>query len=165
MFSNLSQNSILYVLDINGTPKVLSGPIEKVTIPRPKYNSFNPNMEFIVDIIATINGERREFKGVPNNSIADFGDDSFILAESKESLNSYLNAMIQNSKSIVNSVSKHNKRIEIYEEALGELNPSVKADAEKDKAIKSLQEEVSSLRESLQQMIAAMTKNENTKPE
>jgi hypothetical protein len=94
MFSNLSQNSILYVLDINGTPKILSGPIERVTMPRPKYNSFNPNMEMVVDIVATLNGERREFKGVPNGSIADFGNDSFVLAENKDTLNSYINAML-----------------------------------------------------------------------
>ena len=94
MFSNLSQNSILYVLDINNSPKVLSGPVERVTIPRPKYNTFNPNMEMVVDIFATINGERREFKGVPNSTIANFGNDSFILADSKESLNSYINAMM-----------------------------------------------------------------------
>jgi hypothetical protein len=94
MFSNLSQNSILYVLDINNSPKVLSGPVERVTIPRPKYNTFNPNMEMVVDIFATINGERREFKGVPNSTIANFGNDSFILADSRESLNSYINAMM-----------------------------------------------------------------------
>jgi hypothetical protein len=94
MFSNLSQNSILYVLDINNSPKVLSGPVERVTIPRPKYNTFNPNMEMVVDIFATINCERREFKGVPNSTIANFGNDSFILADSRESLNSYINAMM-----------------------------------------------------------------------
>ena len=83
-----------YVLDINNSPKVLSGPVERVTIPRPKYNTFNPNMEMVVDIFATINGERREFKGVPNSTIANFGNDSFILADSRESLNSYINAMM-----------------------------------------------------------------------
>ena len=125
MFSNLSQNSILYVLDLNSTPKVLSGPIERVTIPRPKYNTFNPNMEMIVDIIATINGERREFKGVPNGSIANFGDTAFVLAENKESLNSYINAMLQNSRSIIDSVEKHQTLINNYEEALAELNPDI----------------------------------------
>lgn len=105
MFSNLSQNSILYVLDINGTPKVISGPIERVTPPRPKYATFNPNMEMVVDVIATIAGERREFKGVPNTSIANFGE--FVLADSKDSLNSYISSMLQNSKSILESIPKH----------------------------------------------------------
>lgn len=159
MFSNLSQNSILYVLDLNSSPKILSGPIERVSLPRPRYNTFNPNMEMIVDIIATINGERREFKGVPNSSIANFGDTAFVLAENKESLNSYINAMLQNSRSVIESVDKHQKLIADYEEALSELNPAIKADKEKDKAIQSLQSQVAELKD----IILSMTKRETPK--
>ena len=162
MFSNLSQNSILHILDLKNSPKILSGPVERVSVPRPKYNTFNPNFEMIVDIFATINGEKREFKGVPNGSIANYGEDAFILAESKEALNSYINAMLQNSKSILNSVEKHQKLVENYEEALQELNPSLKADKEKDKAIQSLQEQVSSLQSGMQQLLAMMNKGENS---
>lgn len=158
MFSNLSPNSILYVLDVQSTPKILSGPVERISLPRPKYNTFNPNMEMVVDLFATINGERREFKGVPNGSIANFGDNAFVLAESKEALNSYINAMLQNSQSIINSIDKHKKLIADYEEALQELNPSLKADKEKDKAIQSLQDQLSELKG----MIAAMAKKETT---
>lgn len=161
MFSNLSQNSILYVLDLNSNPKVLSGPVERVSVPRPKYNNFNPTLEMIVDVIATINGERREFKGIPNGAIANFGTDAFILAESKEALNSYINAMLQNSRSILESVDKHKKLVVDYEEALQELNPSLKADKEKDKAIQDLQGQVNTLQESIQQLLARMNKNEN----
>ena len=163
MFSNLSQNSILYILDLQSKPKILSGPIERVSIPRPKYNTFNPNMEMIVDIVATINGERREFKGVPNSSIANFGENAFVLAESKDVLNSYMNSMLQNSKSIVNSVEKHKKLITDYEEAIQELNPDIKASKENDKAIQTLQDQVDSLQKSMQQMLAIMTKNETPK--
>lgn len=159
MFSNLSQNSILYVLDLNNSPKILSGPVERVSLPRPKYNTFNPNMEMVIDIFATINGERREFKGVPNASIANFGDNAFVLAESKETLNSYINSMLQNSQSIINSVEKHKKLITNYEEALQELNPSLKADKEKDKAIQTLQDQVAELKG----MLLAMTKKETSK--
>ena len=161
MFSSLSQNSILYILDLQNNPKIISGPVERVSAPRPKYNTFNPNFEMIVDIFTTINGEKREFKGVPNGSIANYGEDAFILAESKEALNSYINAMLQNSKSILNSVEKHQKLVENYEEALQELNPSLKADKEKDKAIQSLQEQVSSLQNGMQQLLAMMNKGEN----
>lgn len=163
MFSNLSQNSILYVLDIKGSPKILSGPIDRVTLPRPKYNSFNPTLEMVVDISATINGEKREFKGVPNGTIADFGDNSFILAENRDALNSYINAMLQNSRSIVNSMEKHQQLIANYEEALQELNPSIKADKEKDKAIQTLQDQVDALQKGMQQMLAIMTKGETPK--
>ena len=163
MFSNLSQNSILYILDLKNSPKVLSGPVERVSVPRPKYNTLNPNMEMIVDITATINGERREFKGVPNGSIANFGEDAFILAESKDVLNSYVNSMLQNSRNIVNSVDKHQKLITDYEEATQELNPDIKASKENDKAIQSLQDQVETLQKGMQQLLAIVTKNETPK--
>ena len=50
MFSNLSQNSILYILDLQSSTKIINGIIERVSLPRPKYNTFNPNMEMVVDI-------------------------------------------------------------------------------------------------------------------
>ena len=153
----------MYVLDLKNNPKVLSGPVERVSVPRPKYNTFNPNMEMVVDITATVNGERREFKGVPNGSLANFGDDAFVLAENKEVLNSYVNAMLQNSRSVVNSIEKHQKLITEYEEALQELNPDIKASKENDKAIQSLQDQVNALQQGMQQMLAIMTKNETPK--
>ena len=161
MFSNLSQNSILYVLDLNNNPKILSGPVERVSVPRPKYNNFNPTLEMVVDVIATINGERREFKGIPNGAIANFGTDAFILAESKEALNSYINAMLQNSRSILENVDKHKKLVVDYEEALQELNPSLKADKEKDKAIQDLQGQVKTLQDNIQQLLAKLDKGES----
>lgn len=154
MFSNLTPNSILYVLDLNNKTKILSGPIESVSLPRPKYNTFNPNMEMIVDIIATIAGERREFKGVPNTSIANFGDTAFVLAENKEVLSSYITSMLQNSKSIVSSVDKHKKLIEDYELALGELNPAIKDN----KAIESLQSQVNTLQDSIKVLLEKLNK-------
>lgn len=153
----------MYILDLKNNPKVLSGPVERVSVPRPKYNTFNPNMEMVVDITATVNGERREFKGVPNGSLANFGDDAFVLAENKDVLNSYVSAMLQNSRSIVNSVEKHQKLITEYEEALQELNPDIKASKENDKAIQSLQDQVNALQQGMQQMLAIMTKNETPK--
>jgi Zn-finger domain-containing protein len=149
MFSNLTQNSILYVLDLNNNPKVLSGPIESVSLPRPKYNTFNPNMEMIVDITATIAGERREFKGVPNTSIANFGDAAFIIAENKDALSSYITSMMQNSKTILNSMEKHKKLVRDYETALSELNPSV----QDNKAIESLQNQVNTLQDSIKVLL------------
>lgn len=159
MFSSLSQNSILYILDLKSDKKIIACPIERVSIPSPKYNTLNPTMEMVVDIIATVNGERREFKGVPNTSIANFGEDAFVLADTKESLNSYINAMLQNSENIINSIDKHKKLVANYKIALEELNPEIKVNAEKDKAIKNLQDEIGELKS----MILSLTKGDNNK--
>jgi hypothetical protein len=159
MFSSLSQNSILYVWDFKNSPKILSGPIERVSIPRPKYTTFNPTMEMLVDITATINGERREFKDVPNTSVADFGDNAFVLAENKETLNSYITAKYQNAKAMIENAKKQEALLQLYEQSLEELNPSIKADKEKDKVIADLKDEMKELKS----MIAALTKQENSK--
>lgn len=115
-------------------------------------------MEMVIDIVAIIQGERREFKGVPNSSIANFGEDAFVLAESKDALNSYVSSMLQNSRSIIESVDKHKKLVEQYEEAQQELNPDIKINMEKDKAIQNLQEQVETLQKGMQQMLAMMAK-------
>ena len=159
MFSSLSQNSILYVWDFKNSPKILSGTIERVSIPRPKYTTFNPTMEMLVDITATINGERREFKDVPNTSVADFGDNAFVLAENKETLNSYITAKYQNAKAMIENAKKQEALLQLYEQSLEELNPSIKADKEKDKVIADLKDEMKELKN----MIAALTKQENSK--
>jgi hypothetical protein len=159
MFSGLSQNSILYVWDFKNSPKILSGPIERVSIPRPKYTTFNPTMEMLVDITATINGERREFKDVPNTSVADFGDNAFVLAENKETLNSYITAKYQNAKAMIENAKKQEALLQLYEQSLEELNPSIKADKEKDKVIADLKDEMKELKD----MIAVLTKRENSK--
>ena len=158
MFSNLTPNSILYVLDLNNSPKILSGPIEYISAPKPKYNTFNPTLEMTVDITATINGERREFKGVPNTSIANFGEAAFILAENKDVLNAYINSMLQNSRSIIDSVEKHQKLIANYEQALEELNPASKTE---NKAMQDLQNQVSALQEGMKQLLEKLNGNTN----
>lgn len=150
MFSNLTQNSVIYIMDLNNSPKITSGLIESVSIPRPKYNGFNPTFETVVDIVANIAGERREFKGVPNNAVADFGEAAFILAENKEVLGSYINSMLQNSKKIVNSMEKHQKIITDCEEALNELNPASSAE---NKAMQDLQSQVSELQKGMQALL------------
>lgn len=161
MFSNLGNNSVIYLLDLKGEHKVHSGLIERVTLPRPKYNTFNPSMEMVVDIIAVIDGERREFKSVPNNAIADFGSEAFVLAENKEALNSYVTQLLQNSRNYIDGVEKHKKLVECYEAALHEINPSIKSGIENDKAIETMKQELAVLKEGMQQILASINKSEN----
>lgn len=159
MFSNLTQNSVLYVWDLNNTPKILQGTIDRVSLPRPRYKNFNSTLESIVDIIATINGEKREFKDVPNNAIADFGENSFVLAENKEVLNAYINSKLQNAKGMIENAKKEELKLPMYEESLEELNPSIKYEKEKDKVISSLQDQIKELKD----MVAIFVKQENSK--
>ena len=155
MFSNLSKGSVLYGLDIKGEVKLFTATVDTVSLPRPRYmqNTFGQLPETVVDIVATINGERREFKQVPsNNAIADFGPDTFVLSDTKDSLMNYVSSMLQNSRNIVNSVDKHRALISQYEHVLGELNPNVA----NDNAVKELKGEVADMREQLAEALALL---------
>jgi len=163
MFSNLAQGSILYGLETKDELKVFTAPITSVSLPRPllTQNTFGQMPVTVVDITATVNGEKREFKQVPgNSSIANFGQDAFILADSKESLNSYIESMLQNSRNIVASVDKHKALISQYEAAYKELNPSIAISSD-DSAVKALRNEVGELKTQIEKLIA-LNRGENT---
>ena len=155
MFSNLSKGSVLYGLDTKGEVKLFTATVDTVSLPRPRYmqNTFGQLPETVVDIVATINGERREFKQVPsNNAIADFGPDTFVLSDTKDSLMNYVSGMLQNSRNIVNSVDKHKALITQYEQVLGELNPNVA----NDNAVKELRGQVESMQSQMQEMLSLL---------
>lgn len=163
MFSNLSKGSVLYGLEIKDGMRFFTAPIESVSLPYPKYRNnqtFGQMPETVMDIVATVNGERRTFQQVPSNSaIADFGNDTFVLADGRDSLNGYVNSMLQNSKNIVNSVEKHKALIQQYEKVLGSLNPGQANDS----VVKELNSKVNSLEEQITEMLSLL-KAGNNKP-
>ena len=160
MFSNLSKGSVLYGLETKGEITLFTAPIESVSLPYPKQrnNVFGQMPEMVVDITAIVNGEKREYKQVPSNSaIADFGIDTFVLADGRDSLNGYVNSLLQNSRNIVNSVEKHKALISQYEEVLSRLNPGQVNDS----AVKELNNKVNSLESQIAEMLALL-KGEKT---
>lgn len=156
MFSNLSKGSVLYGLEIKDGMRFFTAPIESVSMPYPKYrnnNTFGQIPETVMDIVCTVNGERRTFQQVPSNSaIADFGNDTFVLADGKDSLNGYVNSMLQNSRNIVNSVEKHKALISQYESVLASLNPG----QANDNAVKELNSKVNSLESQIAEMLSLL---------
>lgn len=155
MFSNLAQGSILYGIETKDELKVFTAPITSVSLPRPllTQNTFGQIPPTVVDITATVNGEKREFKQVPGNTtIANFGQDAFILADSKESLNSYIESMLQNSRNIVNSIDKHKTLITQYEKVYKELNPNISINNNRD--VEDLKNEVSELKAQIKELVA-----------
>lgn len=155
MFSNLSKGSVLYGLDAKDGMKVFTGMVEMMTLPYPRniQNAFGQLPEMVVDITATINGEKKEFKQIPSSStIADFGDGVFVLSDSRDSLSGYLRSEKMKSKNIVDSYPKHKERIPQIEKALEELNPEMV----NDNAVKELKEQVGSLKAQLAEAIALL---------
>lgn len=154
MFSGLQQGAALYILDKSEQPKVMVGYIERVSPIHPMYPSYNPNVSFgsnlqtAVDIVLKMGSEKKEFVGVPSNaSIHSYGD--YVISESREGMIQEVNAMLQNSRSVISNVEQHKSNIEACEKILKELDPVYSKQQERDEAIDSLTKQVNSIQDVL----------------
>lgn len=143
MFSSLHQGSALYILDKSTEPKVITGYVQRISTPHPMYKTYNPavsfgtNMQTVVDIVVKINDEEKEFVGVPSiGTIHSYGD--YVLSETKENMIQEVDAMMQNSKNILDSVEQHKKNIEVCEGILKQLNPVYAKEQQRDEAIDNI---------------------------
>jgi hypothetical protein len=163
MFSNLAQGSILYGIEVkNNEVNVFTAPVISVSTPKPVFtnnNNYGQMPQLVVDIIATVAGERREFKQVPSNAaIADFGSQAFILADSKESINSYLDSIIQNSERKIAEAEACKDRLSSYKQAYNKLNiNSITSDND---YTKNLEQKVDKLEQIIMEFIT-LSKNGN----
>lgn len=154
MFSGLRQGSTLYVLDKSSEPKVVMGYVEQVSAPHPMYPNYNPNVSFganlqtVVDITVKMNNDKKEFVGVPSSSfIHSYGD--YVISESKDNMINEVNAMMENSRSIISNVEQHKSNIQACEKILKELNPAYAKEQERDEAIDNMANRMSRIEDVL----------------
>ena len=128
MFSGLRQGSTLYILDKSTDPKVVTGYVQRINAPHPIYKTYNPavsfgtNMQTVVDIVVKIDNEEKEFVGVPSTGVIhSYGD--YVLSETKENMIQEVDAMLQNSQNILDSIEQHKKNITACESILKQLTP------------------------------------------
>ncbi len=159
MFSALRQGAVIYILDKSKEPTIKTGYIENITIPRPMYKTFNPavsfgtNMQTVVDVTAKVDNDKVTFECVPSTfSIHSNGD--YVISESREAMIQEVDSMLQNSKTIVDSIDKHKANIAACENILKELNPVYKKESERDDAIDQLTNKVNGMQELMNQTLS-----------
>lgn len=164
MFSSLRPGATLYILDKSGEPDVKIGYVENVTQPRPMYKTYNPavsfgtNMQTVVDIAVKVNNERKDIVGVPSNeTVHSYGD--YVVSETREAMISEIDAMLQNSKNIIESVDQHKRIITACEDILKKLNPVYAKEQQRDSAIEDLTNQVNSMQTVLNRLESLFTKN------
>ena len=156
MFSTLRKGSPIYILDRTSAPEVKLGYIENVSIPRPMYPTYNPqvslgtNMQMVVDLNVRIDNETKEFCVPSNLSLHTYGD--YTLSENKEAMISEVDSLLQNSKDVLDSVDKHKEAISAYEKILKNLNPVYAKEQERDVVIGNLSQRVDSIQNSLDRL-------------
>lgn len=166
MFSGLRQGSTLYVLDKTAEPKVVTGYVQRISTPHPMYKTYNPavsfgtNMQTVVDIVVKMNDEEKEFIGVPSiNVIHSYGD--YVISETKESMIQEVDAMMQNSRNILDSVEQHEKNIEACESILKQLNPVYAKEQLRDEAIDNISGRIDRMEDVLARLESILTKSNN----
>ena len=166
MFSALRQGAVIYILDKSKEPTIKTGYIENVTIPRPMYKTYNPaasfgtNMQTVVDVTAKVNDEKIIFECVPSTLTIHSNGDT-VISESREAMISEVDAMLQNSKNIVDSIDRHKQNIVACENILKELNPVYARESERDSAIDELTNKVNGMQDEFGSIKETLSKIEN----
>ena len=152
MFQNLRLNSAFSLLHKDAVPYIAQGSLVSVSSPKPKYPSSPaigqfPQMEMVVDLVVSVNGNNMNLQGLPAGlEIADFGHNgNIVVSSSKEAINNEISLMRHRSAEIIGSVDFHRNVISACEKMLSELNPEV---AEKQRQ----EQEISTLKGQMQRM-------------
>lgn len=157
MFQGLRTNSLFYVLDKGENPSLRIGQVVSVSNPQTRYPSFNNGftpqpMETVVDVKVKLGDEEVDFKQLPaNGQIAN--DKNLVVSDNKDAMSSEVDAMLRQSKAILESVDYHKKVVESCEGMLLQLNPQIAKDKEQTEKINKLEGKVSGIEGKIDKMM------------
>ena len=160
MFQGLRTNSLFYVLDKGENPSLRIGQVVSVSNPQTRYPSFNNGftpqpMETVVDVKVKINDEEVDFKQLPaNGQIAN--DKNLVVSDNKEAMSAEVDAMLRQSKSILESVDYHERVVKSCEGMLLQLNPQIAKEKEQAEKISKLEGKVSGMEGKLDRMMGLL---------
>lgn len=157
MFQGLRTNSLFYVLDKGENPNLRIGQVVSVSNPQTKYPTFNNGftpqpMETVVDVKVKLGDEEVEFKQLPaNGQIAN--DKNLVVSDNKDAMSAEVDAMLRQSKAILESVDYNKRVVESCEGMLQQLNPQIAKDKEQTEKINKLEGKVSGIEGKIDKMM------------
>lgn len=157
MFQGLRTNSLFYVLDKGENPNLRIGQVVSVSNPQTKYPSFNNGftpqpMETVVDVKVKLGDEEVDFKQLPaNGQIAN--DKNLVVSDNKDAMSAEVDAMLRQSKAILESVDYHERVVKSCEGMLQQLNPQIAKEKEQTEKINKLEGKVSGIEGKIDKMM------------
>lgn len=157
MFQGLRTNSLFYVLDKGENPNLRIGQVVSVSNPQTKYPTFNNGftpqpMETVVDVKVKLGDEEVDFKQLPaNGQIAN--DKNLVVSDNKDAMSAEVDAMLRQSKAILESVDYNKRVVESCEVMLQQLNPQIAKDKEQTEKINKLEGKVSGIEGKIDKMM------------
>lgn len=169
MFSNLRQNSQIYILHKDATPYVETGQVISVSNPVPKFpvTNFMAPQDMVVDVVVRVNDNNITLQKLPANlDIADqgTGNGAIVITTSREAMNAEIDSLRQKSLSIINSVEYHQKIVQDCEILLQRLNPEFAEQRQQKQEIDTLKSQLEDMRNSMKEL-TELLKRENIKKE
>ena len=157
MFQGLRANSLFYVLDKGENPNLQIGQVVSVSNPQTRYPSFNNGftpqpMETVVDVKVKLGDEEVDFKQLPaNGQIAN--DKNLVVSDNKDAMSAEVDAMLRQSKAILESVDYHERVVKSCEGMLQQLNPQIAKEKEQTEKINKLEGKVSGIEGKIDKMM------------
>lgn len=157
MFQGLRTNSLFYVLDKCENPNLRIGQVVSVSNPQTKYPTFNNGftpqpMETVVDVKVKLGDEEADFKQLPaNGQIAN--DKNLVVSDNKDAMSAEVDAMLRQSKAILESVDYNKRVVESCEGMLQQLNPQIAKEKEQTEKINKLEGKVSGIEGKIDKMM------------
>ena len=157
MFQGLRTNSLFYVLDKGENPNLRIGQVVSVSNPQTKYPTFNNGftpqpMENVVDVKVKLGDEEVDFKQLPaNGQIAN--DKNLVVSDNKDAMSAEVDAMLRQSKAILESVDYNKRVVESCEGMLQQLNPQIAKEKEQTEKINKLEGKVSGIEGKIDKMM------------
>lgn len=157
MFQGLRTNSLFYVLDKGENPNLRIGQVVSVSNPQTKYPTFNNGftpqpMETVVDVKVKLDDEEVDFKQLPaNGQIAN--DKNLVVSDNKDAMSAEVDAMLIQSKAILESVDYNKRVVESCEGMLQQLNPQIAKEKEQTEKINKLEGKVSGIEGKIDKMM------------
>lgn len=157
MFQGLRRNSLLYVLDKGENPNLRIGQVISTSNPQTKYPTFNNGftpqpMETVVDVRVKLGDEEVDFKQLPaNGQIAN--DKNLVVSDNKDAMSAEVDAMLRQSKAVLESVDYHKRVVDSCEGMLQQLNPQIAKEKEQTEKINKLEGKVSGIEGKIDKMM------------
>lgn len=172
-FSQLRQNSLLYILNREGVPCVNIGTVVGVSTPMTKMGvppMFGQMQDVVVDITAKVDDKQGVFQKVPASlDVWEYELNGvktpYILATSKEGINAEVNALRQQALGVINSVDHNRKVVEACDSMLKSLNPEFAEKQRQEQEIAELKSRLDTQQSQMAELIALLKGREPSKEE
>ena len=157
MFSSLSKNSTLYILDKNAKPSLKIGKVSEAKVNPQFYGLTNQE----IDITAEVNGDFYEFKKIPANLSILSPSVGVVISDNTEDMMKEYEGLVTHSQQVLDSIDYHKAVIESQDEIMAILNPRFAKEREQENKLNALEGRIGNMEKGIGDIRTMLTQMMN----